>query len=55
MAKTIEADVVVIGAGITSAMFVERLSETVVGVLILVNCRYTIDALRWKHFLVELF
>ena len=28
MATTIEADVVVIGAGITSAMFVERLSET---------------------------
>lgn len=28
MAKTIETDVVVIGAGITAAMFVERLAET---------------------------
>ena len=28
MATTIETDVVVIGAGITSAMFVERLAET---------------------------
>ena len=40
MATTIEADVVVIGAGITSAMFVERLGETTgASIVVVVNAK----------------
>ena len=42
MAKTIETDVVVIGGGITAAMFVERLAETTDAAITVVEAGYKI-------------